>query len=126
MSSSGEPPEPQTAKNITVIGAGAFGTALAQTAARNGNKVTMYARNQEVVDKINNEHINPHYLSEFELSSLISATSSVQESINGADFVILAIPTQLVSAFFLLPIQFLTFVSFLLFRFLIGWLNTKI
>jgi glycerol-3-phosphate dehydrogenase len=113
MSSSGEPAEPQAPKNITVIGAGAFGTALAQTAARNGNKVTMYARNQEVVDKVNNEHINPHYLSEFELSSLISATSSVEEAIRGADFVILAIPTQLVSYLRYHSKSFLTIFSLL-------------
>ena len=91
-------------KVIAVIGAGAFGTALAQIAARCGNHVKIYARNEEVVESINTRHINPHYLSEFELSESISATTSVKEALDGSDFAILAIPTQLVTSFYILQI----------------------
>lgn len=79
---------------ITVIGAGAFGTALAQVAARSGHKVRLYARNLEVVEGINSNHKNPHYLSEFELSEDITAVNSVEEALEGASLVILSIPTQ--------------------------------
>lgn len=44
---------------ICVLGAGAFGTAMATAAARNGHEVVIYARDQAVVDSINNDHINP-------------------------------------------------------------------
>lgn len=83
-------------KTISVIGAGSFGTALAEIAARAGNIVKLYARNKEVVECINNNHRNPHYLSEFELSSNIVAIDNVTEALMNVDFVILAIPTQLV------------------------------
>ena len=43
-------------KNIGVIGAGAWGTAMAQALARTGNTVEVWAMEQEVVDSINNEH----------------------------------------------------------------------
>ena len=44
-------------KNIGVIGAGAWGTAMAQALARTGNSVEVWAMEQEVVDSINNEHV---------------------------------------------------------------------
>jgi glycerol-3-phosphate dehydrogenase (NAD(P)+) len=69
---------------------------LAQVAARCGNRVKIYARNEDVVEMINSNHINPHYLSEYELSDLITASTSVQEVLEGANFAILALPTQLV------------------------------
>lgn len=81
---------------IAVIGGGAFGTSIAQVAARCGHTVKMYARNQEVVESINTKHINPHYLSEFTLLDTITATSSVEEVFKDTDFVVLALPTQLV------------------------------
>ncbi len=85
-------------KNVAVIGAGSFGTALAEIAARAGNNVKLYARNKEVVDSINQNHRNPHYLSDFELSSNIVAVDTVEKALIDVDFAILAIPTQLVSA----------------------------
>lgn len=84
-------------KTITVIGAGAFGTALAEVAARNGNTVKLYARNNEVVDSVNTKHVNPHYISEYTLHPGVVAYNDLAEALKGADFVILAIPTQLVS-----------------------------
>jgi glycerol-3-phosphate dehydrogenase (NAD(P)+) len=83
-------------KNISVIGAGSFGTALAEIASRAGNNVKIYARNREVVDGINQRHRNPHYLSEFDLSPNIVAVDNVEDALSDIDFVILAIPTQLV------------------------------
>jgi glycerol-3-phosphate dehydrogenase len=84
-------------KNIAVIGAGSFGTAVAEIAARAGNNVRLFARNAEVVDHINENHRNPHYLTEFELSPGIVAVDTVEAALKDIDFVVLAIPTQLVS-----------------------------
>lgn len=69
---------------------------MAEIAARNGNNVKIYARKHEVVDAINSQHVNPHYLSEFTLSSNVTACSSVEEAFNNCELLILAIPTQLV------------------------------
>ena len=63
--------------NVTVIGAGAFGTAMAVLCARNGHPVKMYARDQAQCDSINTVHINSKYLSEFTLPDIITATSNL-------------------------------------------------
>ena len=45
-----------SSKTVGVIGAGAWGTGLAQALARGGHKVVMWAMEQDVVDGINNKH----------------------------------------------------------------------
>ena len=84
-------------KSIGVIGAGSFGTALAEIAARAGNHVKLFARNKEVVDGINSSHKNPHYFPDFELSPNLEAVDNAAAALTGVEFVILAIPTQSVS-----------------------------
>lgn len=91
--------EDSRVSSIAVIGAGSFGTALAQVAARSGHNVKLYARNKDVVDGINKTHRNIHYLSDFELYCTIEGVNSVQDALDGVDFAILAIPTQLVRQF---------------------------
>ena len=49
-------------KKIAVIGAGSWGTALAQTLAVGGNEVCMWARKEEVAQSITQTHRNPRYL----------------------------------------------------------------
>jgi len=83
-------------ETIAVIGAGAFGTALAQVGGKKGHKINLYARSSVVVQSINEKHINPHYLSSFVLSENITATDSVEVALRDVSFIILAIPTQLV------------------------------
>jgi glycerol-3-phosphate dehydrogenase (NAD+) len=83
-------------QSVAVIGAGSFGTAMAQVVAKCGHFARIYARKEEVVTSINENHINPHYLSEFTLSDKITATSNLEEALHGVSFAILAIPTQLI------------------------------
>jgi len=64
---------------IGVIGAGAWGTALAQVAARAGEEVLIWALEEEVVAAINGEHANPLYLPGRALSPLIRATSRLED-----------------------------------------------
>ncbi len=93
---SGFASQENTPSTITIIGAGSFGTAVAQIAARGGHNVRLYARNIDVVNGINETHKNIHYLSEFELSDSIRGVNSISEALDGTDLAILAIPTQLV------------------------------
>lgn len=65
-------------------------------AARAGNMVKLYARKYEVVESINKDHINPHYLSEFILSENIIAVNSIAQALEDVTLAILCIPTQLV------------------------------
>ena len=64
---------------IGVIGGGAWGTALAQVAAHGGQDVLLWAREAEVVDAINADHVNPLFLNDIPLFRSIRATSDMRE-----------------------------------------------
>jgi len=80
-------------KTIGIIGAGAWGTALAQTQARNGHKVIMWAREPEVVDAINAQHENTMFLPGVKLEKGIAATRNMEEAAD-ANVVLLVTPAQ--------------------------------
>lgn len=79
---------------IAAIGAGSWGTALAQQLACNGNEVGLWARKPEVVDAVNASHANPRYLSEVELSPRIVATTSYEEALAGAQAAVIVTPSS--------------------------------
>lgn len=64
---------------IGVVGAGAWGTALAQVAASEGEPVTLWAREAEVVDSVNAAHENPLFLKGLALSPSIRATGDLAD-----------------------------------------------
>ena len=79
---------------VTVFGAGAWGTTLAQVLSDAGNEVIIWARNQEVVNEINNKHTNNQYLSGVQLPLNVRATSDIKSAFSFSDVYVLAIPTQ--------------------------------
>lgn len=82
-------------KNITVIGAGNWGTALAVMAARNEHNVILWSRNAAVVDAINRTHENPNYLATIPIPKAVIATSDFHTALTDAEFVILAAPSHI-------------------------------
>lgn len=81
--------------NITVLGAGAWGTAFGQVLADAGNDVMMWAIEPEIVDAIENRHTNPVRLpSVKELPATMHATGDRQEAVEHADVVVVAIAAQ--------------------------------
>lgn len=79
---------------ITVIGAGAWGTALAQVAALTGKDITLLARDPQLVEAINTKHENVAYLPGQVLSERITARVGFAD-LQGADLVLLVAPAQL-------------------------------
>ena len=79
---------------IAVIGAGSWGTALAQVLSDAGSDVVIWARRQEVADGINNHHANPDFLSKFELSSSITSTTSISDALDGATAAVIVVPSK--------------------------------
>src|SRR5687767_13078348 len=75
---------------VAVIGAGAWGTALAQAAALAGRDVMLVARGAAAADEINERHTNSQHLAGQVLSPTIRAMTRYE----GADLVILAVPAQ--------------------------------
>ena len=84
-------------QHIGIIGAGAWGTALAIVAQRAGRDVIIRAHEPEVVSAINGQHANPDYLPGFRLEPQIYATDDFAEAA-GADAVLLAAPAQFARA----------------------------
>jgi len=77
-----------------VLGAGAWGTALADVLARNGRAVTLWALEPEVVASINGTHENHAFLAGAPLSHQLSATSDLGTALAGAELVCVATPSQ--------------------------------
>ena len=80
---------------IGVIGAGSWGTAIAQMLGSNGQNVNIWARRPEVVSSINCNHVNPRYFSDVELSHNIVATVGYRDCLYNADAVAVVTPSKL-------------------------------
>lgn len=80
--------------DAAVMGAGAWGTALAKVLADAGNSVTLWARRPELADELNATHRNLGYLGDVALPASITATSDAAVALDGACTVLLAVPAQ--------------------------------
>jgi glycerol-3-phosphate dehydrogenase (NAD(P)+) len=78
---------------IAIIGAGAWGTALAQSMANSGKSVIMWAREAEVVESINHHHENKLYLKDVRLNEMIKATHNLHD-IEDCDVYLISTPAQ--------------------------------
>src|SRR5690554_436559 len=81
-------------RNVTIIGAGSFGTALATVLDTAGNNVQIWAREQEVVDGINNNHRNPWYITDVELPHTIKAYNDLEHCLRNQDMIVFATPSH--------------------------------
>lgn len=77
-----------------VLGAGAWGTALADLLARNGMPVTIWALEPDVVSSINDSHENRVFLAGARLDDKLRATGDLGAALVGAQLVCLATPSQ--------------------------------
>ncbi len=77
-----------------VLGTGSWGTAFAAVLADAGTDTTLWARRPELAEAVHVRHENPDYLPGVELPTSLRATSDAAEALDGADFVVLAIPSQ--------------------------------
>lgn len=80
-------------QHIGIAGAGAFGTAIAVTAARAGRRVTLFARDPDQAAAINATHENPKALKGCRLDRAIQATSDLA-ALAACNAVVLALPMQ--------------------------------
>ena len=84
-------------ETVGVIGGGAWGTALAQTLRLAGRGVTLWAREPETVDDINERHVNRTFLPGIELDSGLQATGNL-EALAPVDAILMVAPAQHVRA----------------------------
>ncbi|WP_182875391.1 NAD(P)H-dependent glycerol-3-phosphate dehydrogenase [Microbispora sp. H10670] len=77
-----------------VFGTGSWGTTFAMILAEAGTTPTLWGRRAQIVDAINETRENPEYLPGTRLPDTLRATTDPAEAMDGADFVVLAIPSQ--------------------------------
>jgi glycerol-3-phosphate dehydrogenase (NAD(P)+) len=77
-----------------VFGAGSWGTAFSMVLADAGGDVTMWGRRPQLAGQITRDHVNGDYLPGIELPDRIRATSDPAEALDGAQLVVLAVPSQ--------------------------------
>jgi len=80
-------------EKVGIIGAGAFGTALAMVAAQAGRAVIIHGRDPAKIAEINEHHTNKRYLHEATLPGGISA-SGEPAALAACDIVLIAVPAQ--------------------------------
>ena len=81
-------------KHIAVLGAGAWGTALALGLARDGKQTMLFGRDQTIVDEINRGRTNARYLPDLTFDTKLRATSEASEALSGATHILAVIPAQ--------------------------------
>ncbi len=79
---------------IGVIGAGSWGTALANVAAANGHDTTLWAYEPELVSGMTDTRINHLFLPDILLEERLHFTGNLTEAADGAELVLLVTPTQ--------------------------------
>ena len=84
--------------DIAVVGAGSWGTALAQILAESGHDVRLWARREQLARAINDSHRNPDYLSDVVLSKRIFATGDMAEALANAAAAVMVTPSKFVRA----------------------------
>ncbi|RSO11332.1 glycerol-3-phosphate dehydrogenase [Streptomyces sp. WAC 06783] len=77
-----------------VYGTGSWGTAFAMVLGDAGCEVTMWGRRAGLVYAINTGRTNPDYLPDAQLPESVRATTDPAEAARGADFTVLAVPSQ--------------------------------
>lgn len=81
-------------KEIAVIGAGAWGTALAKVLADKGNRVRLYTRSAEHASLLEHDRENVRYLPGIVLPERIEPTSLLREALEGASLVVWVVPSH--------------------------------
>ena len=104
----GKQPERSCVSNIAVIGAGAWGTAIAIVLGRRGgHNVHLWAHEPEVRDSVNNHHVNDLFLADCAIPDAVTATTSLEDALRDADIVVSVMPSHHTRRVFLAMLPYL-------------------
>ncbi|MGZ4198555.1 MAG: NAD(P)H-dependent glycerol-3-phosphate dehydrogenase [Thermoleophilia bacterium] len=82
--------------HVTVVGSGSWGTAFARLLWRNGHEVQVLTLTAAEATELNETHVNPHFLPGVELPPEIRFVGMAEASLDDAELVVYAVPTQVV------------------------------
>jgi glycerol-3-phosphate dehydrogenase (NAD(P)+) len=80
--------------NITILGAGAWGTALARLLEAGGNHVTLWGHDAECLEEIRQTGCNQRFLPGIKLPAGLALESDLRRAIAGAQCIVVAVPSQ--------------------------------
>ena len=81
---------------VAVVGAGAWGTTLADLLAHQGHEVDLWAREPEVVESIDRTHVNEWFLPSCQLHPAVKARGEIAAVVRRAELVVSALPSHAV------------------------------
>lgn len=81
-------------KRVAVIGAGSFGSVLANIMAKNACEVSLWVRREEHCKLLNESYRNDKYLDDFQFDASITFSTNLEEVLKNVDYVFLAIPSK--------------------------------
>lgn len=81
-------------ENVTVLGAGSWGTALAMVLADNGHNTLLWTHREEQAQEINDHHTNERYIQKVTLPENLKATSNLEEVATHSSTIVVAVPTK--------------------------------
>lgn len=81
---------------IGVIGAGSWGTTIANLLAMKGHDVNLWVYEEDLCKRMRESGVNDVYLPEIILSENVKPTNSLEEALSGMEMVVSAVPSQLV------------------------------
>ncbi|MBN1699557.1 MAG: NAD(P)-dependent glycerol-3-phosphate dehydrogenase [Spirochaetales bacterium] len=84
---------PEKQRKICILGAGAWGTAMAKVIAEKGFPVEIWCFEKEVAEQINREKVNSRYLMGVQLPPNIRATTDIQKAVTGKEYLLFAVPS---------------------------------
>lgn len=84
----------ENSRNISIIGAGSFGTALAIVLHNKGHRVTLWARRAEQIEDLIRFSENKVYLPEVKIPKGVFFSNDLSSTVNTADIVVFAVPAQ--------------------------------
>jgi glycerol-3-phosphate dehydrogenase (NAD(P)+) len=90
----GSLPRAGTVERVAVLGAGAWGTALARLLAEKGNEVVLWSRRRDLCDAVNATHENARYLPGVELPPALSCTDDLPAALRAARAVLFVVPSH--------------------------------
>ena len=78
---------------VSVLGAGSFGTTMAHLLSHNAPTL-LWCRRPETADEINQIHRNEAYLPDYDVSTAVRATASLEEAVREADVLVMGVPSH--------------------------------
>ncbi len=89
-----EQKKPTTGRSVTVLGAGSWGTALANHLQSSGQDVTLWGRDEDVLSHITEQGMNPRYLKGFPLAKGLCTESDLTKAVSAAELLVVAVPSS--------------------------------